>query len=106
MAAVGIVTATIFAVRDYVPVLSLVRTLTADPGTKAAVVMPELDVRGWRRLLHNSAGFTSGGRSCSSHASFSRACRTSCSAKPRPNDWGLSGGTADGELIHALAGGV
>jgi amino acid transporter len=35
------------------PLLAYVRSLTADPGVAVALVMPELVVRGWRRLLHN-----------------------------------------------------
>jgi hypothetical protein len=35
------------------PLLAYLRGLTADPGTAVSVVMPELVVRGWRRLLHN-----------------------------------------------------
>jgi amino acid transporter len=35
------------------PLLAYVRGLTADPELAVALVMPELVVRGWRRLLHN-----------------------------------------------------
>jgi amino acid transporter len=35
------------------PLLAYVRTLTADPELAVALIMPELVVRGWRRLLHN-----------------------------------------------------
>jgi amino acid transporter len=35
------------------PLLAYLRGLTADPETAVNVVMPELVVRGWRRLLHN-----------------------------------------------------
>ena len=35
------------------PLLSYVRELTADPETVVNVVMPEVVVRGWSRLLHN-----------------------------------------------------
>jgi hypothetical protein len=35
------------------PLLSYLRDLTDDPGTVVNVVMPELVVRGWARLLHN-----------------------------------------------------
>ncbi len=35
------------------PLLAYVRELTADEGTVVNVVMPELVVRGWARLLHN-----------------------------------------------------
>jgi amino acid transporter len=35
------------------PLLAYVRGLTADPELAVSVVMPELVVRGWRRLLHN-----------------------------------------------------
>ncbi|HET8527290.1 MAG TPA: APC family permease [Gaiellaceae bacterium] len=35
------------------PLRSYLRSLTAEPGTGVLVVMPELVVRGWRRLLHN-----------------------------------------------------
>jgi amino acid transporter len=35
------------------PLLAYVRGLTADEGTVVNVVMPELVVRGWARLLHN-----------------------------------------------------
>jgi amino acid transporter len=35
------------------PLLAYVRGLTADPSQAVSLVMPELVVRGWRRLLHN-----------------------------------------------------
>lgn len=35
------------------PLLAYLRTLTAEPGTVVNVVMPEIVVRGWARLLHN-----------------------------------------------------
>jgi amino acid transporter len=35
------------------PLLAYVRGLTADPAQAVSIVMPELVVRGWRRLLHN-----------------------------------------------------
>ena len=35
------------------PLREYVRGLTADPDTVAVVVLPELVVRGWTRLLHN-----------------------------------------------------
>jgi len=35
------------------PLLRYLRGLTAEPGTVVSVVMPELVVHGWRRLLHN-----------------------------------------------------
>jgi amino acid transporter len=35
------------------PLLAYLRELTADPGTVVNVVMPEMVVRGWARLLHN-----------------------------------------------------
>jgi len=35
------------------PLLSYIRDLTADPDTVVNVVMPEMVVRGWARLLHN-----------------------------------------------------
>jgi hypothetical protein len=35
------------------PLVEYVRELTADPGTVVNVVMPEIVVRGWSRLLHN-----------------------------------------------------
>ena len=35
------------------PLLAYLRDLTADPGTVVNVVMPEIVVRGWARLLHN-----------------------------------------------------
>jgi amino acid transporter len=35
------------------PLLAYVRGLTADPELAVSLVMPELVVRGWRRLLHN-----------------------------------------------------
>jgi amino acid transporter len=35
------------------PLLDYLRELTADPGTAVNVVMPEIVVRGWARLLHN-----------------------------------------------------
>jgi amino acid transporter len=35
------------------PLLAYLRSLTADPGTVVNVVMPEMVVRGWARLLHN-----------------------------------------------------
>ncbi len=35
------------------PLLAYVRGLTADPEVAVSIVMPELVVRGWRRLLHN-----------------------------------------------------
>ena len=35
------------------PLLRRVRAVTADPGAVAVVVMPELVVHGWKRLLHN-----------------------------------------------------
>ena len=35
------------------PLLRYLRQLTADEGTAVLVLMPELYVRGWRRLLHN-----------------------------------------------------
>jgi len=35
------------------PLIRYLRGLTAEPGTVVSVVMPELVVHGWRRLLHN-----------------------------------------------------
>ena len=35
------------------PLLAYIRELTADPGTVVNVVMPEIVVRGWARVLHN-----------------------------------------------------
>jgi amino acid transporter len=35
------------------PLLAYVRELTADPGTAVNVILPEIVVRGWARLLHN-----------------------------------------------------
>jgi hypothetical protein len=35
------------------PLLAYVRELTADPDTVVNIVMPEIVVRGWARLLHN-----------------------------------------------------
>ena len=35
------------------PLLARIREITADPDAVAVVVMPEIVVRGWRRLLHN-----------------------------------------------------
>jgi amino acid transporter len=35
------------------PLLRYLRGITAEPGTVVSVVMPELVVHGWRRLLHN-----------------------------------------------------
>jgi hypothetical protein len=35
------------------PLMRYLRDLTAEPGTVVSVVMPELVVHGWRRLLHN-----------------------------------------------------
>jgi hypothetical protein len=35
------------------PLLRRVRAVTADPGAVAVVIMPELVVHGWKRLLHN-----------------------------------------------------
>ena len=35
------------------PLLAYLRELTADEGTAVNVVMPEIVVRGWARLLHN-----------------------------------------------------
>ena len=35
------------------PLLAYIRELTADPETVVNVVMPEIVVRGWSRLLHN-----------------------------------------------------
>ena len=35
------------------PLLAYIRELTADPGTVVNIVMPEMVVRGWARLLHN-----------------------------------------------------
>jgi hypothetical protein len=35
------------------PLLEYLRDLTAEEGTEVLVLMPELFVRGWRRLLHN-----------------------------------------------------
>jgi hypothetical protein len=35
------------------PLLGYLRELTADPGTVVNVVMPEVVVRGWARILHN-----------------------------------------------------
>jgi K+ transporter len=35
------------------PLLGYLRDLTADEQTEVLVLMPELFVRGWRRLLHN-----------------------------------------------------
>jgi amino acid transporter len=35
------------------PLLAYIRNLTADPGTVVNVVMPEMVVRGWARMLHN-----------------------------------------------------
>jgi amino acid transporter len=39
------------------PLLSYIRELTADPETVVNVVMPEVVVRGWSRLLHNQKAF-------------------------------------------------
>ena len=50
------------------PLLAYVRGLTADPGTLAVVVMPELVVRGWRGSCTTSARSTSSGCSSSSRA--------------------------------------
>jgi amino acid transporter len=35
------------------PLLAYLRELTVEPGTAVLVLMPELVMRGWRRLLHN-----------------------------------------------------
>jgi len=35
------------------PLLAYIRELTADPETVVNVVMPEIVVRGWSRVLHN-----------------------------------------------------
>ena len=35
------------------PLLDYLRQLTADPGVAVNVVMPELVLHGWRRILHN-----------------------------------------------------
>jgi hypothetical protein len=35
------------------PLLGYIRELTADPGTAVNIVLPEIVVRGWARLLHN-----------------------------------------------------
>jgi hypothetical protein len=35
------------------PLLAYIRELTADPDTVVNVVMPEIVVRGWARILHN-----------------------------------------------------
>jgi hypothetical protein len=35
------------------PLLAYLRDLTADPDTVVNVVMPEVVVRGWARVLHN-----------------------------------------------------
>jgi amino acid transporter len=35
------------------PLLAYIRELTADPGTAVNVILPEIVVRGWARLLHN-----------------------------------------------------
>ncbi len=35
------------------PLLAYIRELTADPDTVVNVVMPEMVVHGWARLLHN-----------------------------------------------------
>jgi hypothetical protein len=35
------------------PLLDYVRSVTAEPGTRLSVVMPELRFDGWRQLLHN-----------------------------------------------------
>ena len=35
------------------PLLAYLRALTADPDTVVNVVMPEVVVRGWARVLHN-----------------------------------------------------
>jgi hypothetical protein len=35
------------------PLLRYLRGITAEPGTVVSVVLPELVVHGWRRLLHN-----------------------------------------------------
>jgi hypothetical protein len=35
------------------PLLAYLRSLTADPDTVVNVVMPEVVVRGWARILHN-----------------------------------------------------
>ena len=35
------------------PLLSYIRELTADPDTAVNIVMPEIVVRGWARVLHN-----------------------------------------------------
>jgi hypothetical protein len=35
------------------PLLAYIRELTADPETAVNVVMPEIVVRGWARILHN-----------------------------------------------------
>jgi amino acid transporter len=39
------------------PLLGYLRSLTADPGTVVNVVMPEVVVRGWVRVLHNQRAF-------------------------------------------------
>jgi amino acid transporter len=39
------------------PLLAYLRDLTAEPGTVVNVVMPELVVRGWARVLHNQRAF-------------------------------------------------
>jgi hypothetical protein len=35
------------------PLRAYIRELTADPGTVVNIVMPEMLVRGWARVLHN-----------------------------------------------------
>ena len=35
------------------PLLAYIRELTADPDTVVNIVMPEVVVRGWARVLHN-----------------------------------------------------
>ena len=35
------------------PLLAYIRELTADPDTVVNIVMPEIVVRGWARVLHN-----------------------------------------------------
>jgi amino acid transporter len=41
------------------PLLGYLRSLTEDGDTIVNVIMPELVVRGWRRLLHNQRALTS-----------------------------------------------
>jgi hypothetical protein len=76
------------------PVVRYVRELTTDPDVAVNVVMPELVLHGWRRILHNQAPSTSSDSSSSSPASSSPAFRTSSSVAQLGTAHAANAGTA------------